>query len=75
MKRFVTAALLAGMLTVGSTSVALAQETGVEDATEEATDDQGDTGLIGLAGLLGLLGLLGLRRRDDRARVGSDRVR
>jgi MYXO-CTERM domain-containing protein len=64
------------LLTFGTASVASAQE----DLTEEATNDEGDTGLIGLAGLLGLAGLFGLMRRDrDRSayRDGSpdrDRV-
>jgi MYXO-CTERM domain-containing protein len=75
MKRLFTAALMAGVLTFTSASVAVAQDTGTEEVAEEATNDQGDTGLIGLAGLLGLLGLLGLKRRDDdRSRVGSDRI-
>jgi hypothetical protein len=76
MKRFLTAALMAGLLTFGSASVAVAQD--VEDTTDEvvdeATNDEGDTGLIGLAGLLGLLGLLGLKKRDapDRTVVRRD---
>ena len=60
MKRFIAATSAAVLLTFGTASLASAQE----DVTEEATNDEGDTGLIGLAGLLGLAGLFGLARRD-----------
>lgn len=64
MKRLLAACAAALLLTFGSASIAVAQDTG-STVVEEATDDGGDTGLIGLAGLLGLLGLLGLKRRND----------
>jgi MYXO-CTERM domain-containing protein len=60
--------MAAFVLSLGGVSVATAQDTGA-DVTEEATNDDGDTGLFGLVGLLGLAGLFGLRRDDDRGRV------
>lgn len=60
MKRFLAALMAAAVLTLGSVSVAIAQDT-----TTEETSDGGDMGLWGLAGLLGLAGLAGLKRRDD----------
>ena len=64
MKRALTAITAALVLTLGTVSVATAQDTGT-DVVEEATNDEGDTGLFGLVGLLGLAGLFGLKRRDD----------
>jgi MYXO-CTERM domain-containing protein len=76
MKRALTAITAALVLTLGSASVATAQDTGTE-VVDEATNDDGDTGLFGLVGLLGLAGLFGLKRRDDhvrRDRTIDDRV-
>lgn len=67
MKRALTAIAAALVLTLGTASVATAQDTGTE-VVEEATNDDGDTGLLGLIGLLGLAGLFGLKRRDDHVR-------
>ena len=64
MKRALTAITAALVLSLGTASVATAQDTGT-DVVEEATNDNGGTGLFGLIGLLGLAGLLGLKRRDD----------
>lgn len=64
MRRALTAITAALVLSLGTASVATAQDTGT-DVVEEATNDDGDTGLIGLAGLLGLVGLFGLKRRND----------
>ena len=64
MKRALTAITAALVLSLGTASVATAQDTGT-DVVEEATNDDGDTGLFGLVGLLGLAGLFGLKRRDD----------
>jgi MYXO-CTERM domain-containing protein len=72
MKRFFAATVMAGLLTFGSASVAMAQDTSTEVANE-ATNDQGDTGLIGLLGLVGLAGLLGLKRRDNTNTYDRDR--
>jgi MYXO-CTERM domain-containing protein len=69
MKRFIAATSAAVLLTFGTASVVSAQE----DLTEEATNDEGDTGLIGLAGLLGLAGLFGLVRRDRDRSTHRDR--
>lgn len=65
MKRALTAITAALVLSLGTVSVAAAQDTGT-DVVEEATNDDGDTGLLGLLGLVGLAGLFGLKRRDDR---------
>ena len=67
MKRALTAITAALVLSLGTASVAMAQDTGT-DVAEEATNDDGDTGLFGLVGLLGLAGLFGLKRRDDHGR-------
>ena len=64
MKRVLTAITAALVLSLGTVSVAAAQDTGT-DVVEEATNDDGDTGLLGLLGLVGLAGLFGLKRRDD----------
>lgn len=67
MKRALTAVTAALVLSLGTVPVATAQDTGT-DVVEEATNDDGDTGLFGLIGLLGLAGLFGLKRRDDHIR-------
>ena len=64
MRRALAAISTAIVLSLGSASIATAQDTST-DVVEEATDDNGDTGLFGLLGLLGLAGLFGLKRRDD----------
>ncbi len=72
----------AAMLTFGFATVALAQETGVEDEGEfeevEVDDaDDGEDFDWGLLGLLGLAGLLGLKHRDrdlPAARTPTDRL-
>ena len=61
MKRVLAAFTAALVLTLGSVSVATAQDTTTEESSESD-----NTGLWGLAGLLGLAGLAGLKRRDDR---------
>jgi MYXO-CTERM domain-containing protein len=75
MKRVLATAVLAGVLSFGTASVALAQDDTTTDVANEATNDQGDTGLLGLIGLAGLAGLLGLRRRDDDRSRTYDRDR
>ena len=70
MRRALAAISAAIVLSLGSASIATAQDTST-DVVEEATNDNGDTGLIGLVGLLGLAGLFGLKRRDDH-RVDHD---
>ena len=64
MKRALTAIAAALVLSLGTVSVAAAQDSGT-NVVEEATNDNGDTGLLGLLGLIGLAGLFGLKRRDD----------
>ena len=64
MRRALAAISAAIVLSLGSASIATAQDTST-DVVDEATNDNGDTGLIGLVGLLGLAGLFGLKRRDD----------
>lgn len=74
MKRALTAITAALVLSLGTASVATAQDTGT-DVVEEATNDNGDTGLFGLVGLLGLAGLFGLKRRDDHIRRDRTDIR
>jgi MYXO-CTERM domain-containing protein len=81
MKKLLAIMMMAAVLSLGSVSIAAAQDTGSSTVTTtESSNDEGDTGMWGLAGLLGLLGLLGLKRRDDdrvvtRSRVDTDRNR
>jgi MYXO-CTERM domain-containing protein len=57
---------MAGLLTLGFGSAALAQDSAQQAQTEAETsdDDGGKWGLLGLLGLGGLAGLAGLKRRD-----------
>ena len=71
MRRALTAITAALVLSLGTVSVAGAQDTGT-DVAQEATNDDGDTGLLGLLGLVGLAGLFGLKRRNDRDRYDRD---
>ena len=74
MKRALTAITAALVLSLGTASLATAQDTGT-DVVEEATNDNGVTGLFGLVGLLGLAGLFGLKRiRRDRTDIRRDRT-
>lgn len=73
MRRALTAIAAALVLSLGTASVAGAQDTGT-DVAQEATNDDGDTGLLGLLGLVGLAGLFGLKRRNDRDRYDRDDV-
>ena len=71
MRKRTAALVLTGVLTFGTTSVAMAPAAVAQEET--TTDDGGDNmGIWGLAGLLGLAGLAGLRRKDDRP--GSTRA-
>ncbi len=71
MRRAFTGVGLAAVLTLGPTTVAVAQtDTAAAQETQAEDDDGGKAGLFGLAGLLGLLGLAGLKRRDRRDSAG-----
>lgn len=74
MKRALTAITAALVLSLGTASLATAQDAGT-DVVEEATNDNGDAGLFGLVGLLGLAGLFGLKRRDDHIRRDRTDIR
>jgi hypothetical protein len=79
MKKLFAIMMVAAVLSLGSVSIAVAQDTGDSTVTTtQSSNDEGENGMWGLAGLLGLLGLLGLKGRDDRVgsrRVDTDRTR
>ena len=63
MKKMLAAPAVAGVLLLGTASVADAQDAPAqEDAAAEEDSDK--TGLFGLIGLLGLAGLAGLKRNN-----------
>lgn len=62
MRRWIAVPTLAGVLTLGTATVADAQQPAQDEAADE--DDNGNVGLLGLIGLAGLAGLAGLKRRD-----------
>ena len=71
MKKWIAGPAMAGMVLIGSASVA---DAAGAPAQEEASsdDDSSKLGLLGLVGLAGLAGLAGLKRRDN-DRGGYDR--
>lgn len=66
MKKWYAAPALAGLVLVGSASMAEAAPLDAVPSQTETTDDGdgGNAGLWGLLGLAGLAGLAGLKRRD-----------
>ena len=70
MKKAIGSACLAGLLSMGMGTAAMAQTNTTQPATKES-DNSGKIGLVGLAGLLGLAGLAKRDRRDDRDNRGT----
>jgi MYXO-CTERM domain-containing protein len=66
MRRWIAVPTLAGVLMLGTATVADAQKPTQDESANE--DDNGNVGLLGLIGLAGLAGLAGLKRRDRNTR-------
>lgn len=64
MKKAISSACLAALLSLGVASAAGAQTNAGAQTAQADTNNGDDSGKYGLAGLLGLLGLAGLARRD-----------
>lgn len=64
MKKMLAAPAIAGVLLLGTATIADATSAPEQEDTSAAEDDSDKTGLFGLVGLLGLAGLAGLKRRD-----------
>ena len=80
MKKMLAGPVVAGVLLLGTATVADAQTTPVDDATTSANssdDDDGSSkvGLLGLLGLAGLAGLAGLKRKDHDNRTQYQQTR
>lgn len=72
MRKWIAGPALAGLMLVGTASVADAAAPAQE---ETASDDDGsNAGLWGLLGLAGLAGLAGLKRRDNNTGSHSERT-
>ena len=69
MKKMLAAPAVAGVLLLGTASVADAQEAPAQEE-RAAKADSDKTGLFGLIGLLGLAGLAGLKRNNRDAGYG-----
>jgi LPXTG-motif cell wall-anchored protein len=66
MRRWIAVPTLAGVLMLGTATVADAQKPTQDESANE--DDNDNVGLLGLIGLAGLAGLAGLKRRDRNTR-------
>jgi len=68
MKKMLAAPAIAGVLLLGTATMAEATTAPDQEETATEEDDSDKTGLFGLIGLLGLAGLAGLKRRDTDSR-------
>jgi hypothetical protein len=66
MRKWIAGPTLAGILMLGTATVADAQQPAQDNSANE--DDNGNVGLFGLIGLAGLAGLAGLKRHDRETR-------
>ncbi len=65
MKKMLAGPAIAGVLLLGTATIAEATTAPRQEEDTAAEEDSDKTGLFGLIGLLGLAGLAGLKRRDN----------